>query len=82
MLEYEFVGYATIPDVFSEYVKPTLLSKQMFTPSCFRILIDVTAYGQKVPTQTIELCDAVNCPISNNAVQGKNPLTVIFDILG
>ena len=53
----------------------------MLTPSCFRVLVDVTAYGRKAPTQTIDLCGIISCPLSQDTVQGKNSLAVIFDIL-
>lgn len=82
VLEYEFVGFATTTDTFSECVKSGLSQNEMLTPYCFRILVDVTAYGQNMPTQTIDLCSFINCPISGDTVQGKYPLTVLIGILG
>ena len=52
--------------------------------SCFRILVDVTAYGRKVPTLTIQLCDIISgCPISGGyELEGKILLALIFAALG
>ena len=80
MLEYGFVGFATTPDTFSECVKSGLSKNEMFTSFVCRILVDVTAYGRDLSTQTVELCSFIDCPISGDSVQGKFTLTIIIYI--